>query len=137
VFKRILVAFDGTENATKAFDRSLRLGSSLASEFAVVAVVCSSDFALESNARAIQEDAETQFKGAFRVLQRRARMAGIEPELMLRVGDPVEQILKVAAEWHADLIVTGRRRNGLLARLSFSVSRQVVTQARCPVLIMC
>lgn len=137
MFKRILVAYDGSESAVKAFDRSLRLISSLTSELAIIAVVPASDFALETNAQAIRDDAQDQFKGQFTTLQRRARMSGIEPKLMLRVGSPAREIIQAAAEWRADLIITGRRGNGFLQRWTFgSVSHQVIADARCPVLVM-
>lgn len=137
MFKRIMIVYDGSESAAKAFDRSLRLTSSLTSELAIVAVVPASDFALEANARAIRDDAQDRFRGEFTTLQRRARMSGVEPKLMLRVGSPAQEIIQAAAEWRADLIITGRSGNGFLRRWSFgSVSWRVIADALCPVLVM-
>lgn len=64
-------------------------------------------------------------------------MSGVEPKLMLRVGGPAQEIIHAAAEWRADLIITGRNGNGFLQRWSFgSVSRRVIADAFCPVLVM-
>ena len=62
MFRRILLAYDGSKSAIKALDLSLRLISSLTSDLAIVAVVCASDFALKANAHAIRDDAPDQFR---------------------------------------------------------------------------
>ena len=50
-------------------------------------------------------------------------------------GDPAEQIVRVAADKHADLIVIGTHgTKGLLGRLMGSVAESVVRAAPCPVL---
>ncbi len=53
----------------------------------------------------------------------------------LEEGDPVTEILRVAEETSADLIVMGNHgRRGLSRLLMGSVSEQVVRRATCPVL---
>jgi len=50
-------------------------------------------------------------------------------------GDPIDEILRVAAENHSDLIVMGTHgRTGLRRLLMGSVAEQVVRRAPCPVL---
>jgi nucleotide-binding universal stress UspA family protein len=60
------------------------------------------------------------------------------PEVMAHHGDPAEQILAVANQCGADLIVLGiRGMSGLVVaatRLDRAVAYQVVVNARCPVL---
>jgi nucleotide-binding universal stress UspA family protein len=56
---------------------------------------------------------------------------------MLRYGKPYRQILTVAEEEHADLIVMGvHGRNVLDVMLFGSTTNQVVRQASCPVLTL-
>jgi nucleotide-binding universal stress UspA family protein len=59
----------------------------------------------------------------------------ISVEHRLREGDPVAEILAVAQESSADLIVMGTHgRTGLARLLMGSVAEQVVRRAACPVL---
>jgi nucleotide-binding universal stress UspA family protein len=59
------------------------------------------------------------------------------PEPMLRYGKPYRQVLTVAEEEHADLIVMGvHGRNVLDVMLFGSTTNQVVRQASCPVLTL-
>jgi nucleotide-binding universal stress UspA family protein len=55
----------------------------------------------------------------------------------VRAGDPAHEILAVAEEREADLIITGTRGLGGIDRLLLgSVARNVLTHARCSVLVM-
>jgi len=52
-----------------------------------------------------------------------------------RIGSPAEEILRLAGEAHADLIVLGTHgRRGLSHFLLGSVAERVLRQAPCPVL---
>lgn len=57
------------------------------------------------------------------------------PEFLMVIGDPVEEILKYAAENEADLIVMGaKKRDKLAGYLPHTKAFRVVTAAKCPVL---
>jgi nucleotide-binding universal stress UspA family protein len=61
--------------------------------------------------------------------------AGVRAERRFEVGDPVPEILRVADDIGADLIVMGTHgRTGLARLLMGSVAEQVVRKAVCPVL---
>jgi nucleotide-binding universal stress UspA family protein len=63
--------------------------------------------------------------------------ANVRAERRLEQGDAVAEILRVAQEVHADLIVMGTHgRTGLGRLLMGSVAEQVVRQATCPVLTL-
>lgn len=56
-------------------------------------------------------------------------------ERQLEQGEPIEEILRVAGDVHADMIVMGTHgRTGLRRLLMGSVAEQVVRKASCPVL---
>jgi nucleotide-binding universal stress UspA family protein len=58
-----------------------------------------------------------------------------KPEFLMVIGDPVEEILKYAAESKADLIVMGaKKREKLAGYLPHTKAFRVVTAAKCPVL---
>ncbi len=61
--------------------------------------------------------------------------ADVRAERQIEEGDPATEILRVAREIHADLIVLGTHgRTGLARLLMGSVAEQVVRKAACPVL---
>jgi nucleotide-binding universal stress UspA family protein len=63
--------------------------------------------------------------------------SGIRHEFAGMVGEPVAEIVQVAADAHADLIVVGTSEPSLLERLfGGSVSQGVARQASCDVLIV-
>jgi nucleotide-binding universal stress UspA family protein len=137
VFRKILLAYDGSESAKKAFDRLLKLVTHSKSDIAIVAVVRPSEFALDVQAQTVLENACSDLGTQLETLQKRARFVGVESSIMIRLGHPAQQIVRAAQEWHADLIVTGRRVRGPWAHwLLGSVSKRVLANAPCAVLVV-
>jgi nucleotide-binding universal stress UspA family protein len=137
MFNKILLAYDESEPAKKAFDRCLEMATCFKAELAIVTVIRPPEFAEDVETEAILENARHHFDQKLAELQLRARTAGISPAIHLRVGHPAEQIIAAADEWQADLIVTGHRGQGLFERwLLGSVSRLVIAYARCAVLVI-
>jgi nucleotide-binding universal stress UspA family protein len=67
----------------------------------------------------------------------KVRAAGLNVSIALVEGDPKSQIIDVANEWHADMIVLGSHgRTGLGRFLMGSVSQDVVRHAHCSVEIV-
>jgi nucleotide-binding universal stress UspA family protein len=67
----------------------------------------------------------------------RLRRSGLNVTPALAEGDPKSQIIDVASDWHADLIVLGSHgRKGLDRFLMGSVSETVVRHAHCSVEII-
>ncbi|MDN5943365.1 MAG: universal stress protein, partial [Nitrospira sp.] len=63
--------------------------------------------------------------------------AGFTAEPVYRLGNPAEEIMKVAAKQQADLIVMGAQGLGAMARFVLgSVSTRVVQHATCAVLVV-
>ncbi len=137
MFKKILLAYDGSEPAKKAFDHCVEMARGLGAEFAIVAVVRPPEFAEDVETEAIIESARSHLGSELQKLGARARTAGMQPALHIRVGHPAEQIIAAAEELRADLIVTGHRGKGLFERwLLGSVSRLVIAYAHCAVLVI-
>jgi len=137
MFNKILLAYDGSDPAKKAFDRCLEMTTCFKAELSIVTVIRPPEFAEDVETEAILENARDHFDQAHAELQTRAHAAGIAPSIHIRVGHPAEQIIAAAEEWHADLIVTGHRGQVLVERwLLGSVSRLVIAYARCAVLVI-
>ena len=138
MFRKILLAYDGSEPARKAFDYCLEMARGFAGELAIVTVVRPPEFAEDVETEAVIENARTHFESELEKLRVQANAAGgPAPALHIRVGHPAEQIIAAAEAWGADLIVTGHRGRGLFERwLLGSVSRVVIAYARCAVLVV-
>ena len=130
MFKRILLAYDGSEPAHKAFDECLEMSRRFAAELTIITVVRPPDYA---------DDIGGEFQHELGKLRAQACAAGAaSPMVHVRVGnDTAEQIIAAAEECEADLIVTGQRRRARLQRwLPRSVERTVLKSARCAVLVV-
>jgi nucleotide-binding universal stress UspA family protein len=61
-----------------------------------------------------------------------------QPKYLVEVGDPAEEILKVAKRYKANLIVMGVKGTehdlGASTHLPWAIAHKVISQARCPVL---
>jgi nucleotide-binding universal stress UspA family protein len=137
MFRKVLLAFDGSEPAAKAFERGVEMAKCMGAELSVVVVVRPPEFAEDVETEAIIDNARTHFEQEIAGLVARAAAAGVALRWSMRVGHPAEQIIAAAEEWGADLIVTGHRGKGLFERwLLGSVSRLVIAYARCAVMVV-
>jgi nucleotide-binding universal stress UspA family protein len=137
MFKKILLAYDGSEPAQKAFDQCLDMAKCFGAELSIVSVIRPPEFAEDVETEAIIENARSHFDAELGKLRTRASIQRLLPTVHIRVGHPAEQIIAAAEEWNADLIVTGHRGKGLFERwLLGSVSRLVIAYARCAVIVI-
>jgi len=138
-FQRILITVDDSPVAAYAAGVGFELARSLAANAAVVHVVDRSDaFAPESGLPAAELMAHAEADGR-RLLDEtcaRARLPSPPMEFM-PVGKASTEIVKVAREWAADMIVIGSHGRGGVTRLLVgSVAEAVVRHAPCPVLVV-
>lgn len=76
-------------------------------------------------------------KAALRRCVTKLAKAGYRVEEVLQLGDPAEEIINVAKHQRADLIVTGAKGRGAVARfLLGSVSTKLVQHSPCSVLVV-
>jgi nucleotide-binding universal stress UspA family protein len=137
MFRRILVAFDGSDPARKAFDVALDMAQKYQSEVHVLAIARPPEFAEEVETKAVIENARKRLERQFGALKSRAMQIGMNPHFRIRVGHPAEQIVRDAEEHEIKLILLGHRGHGIFDRwLLGSISRWVITYADCPVMIV-
>ncbi|MDP9474464.1 MAG: universal stress protein [Actinomycetota bacterium] len=138
---RILLATDGSEEAALAGRAAADISNKTAAELHVVHVwtdvppPASPSPSLDNYSRLAKEEAT-------RLLRREAWNARVAGSRMIREhlceGRPAEEIIALAEELDADLVVVGSRRAGRIKRLiTGSVSEHVVHRASCPVLVIC
>lgn len=151
MFKKILVAADGSSRAEKAASYAIGLAKSCDAELHVVSVV---DIGSPRTAMEIDPDYTEEIKESIDVskleterkkvenqiidhVNKMASAEGIQATGSVRVGHPSEEILKHAQETDCDLIVMGSHgRRGLTAAVMGSVSTNVIHAGAFPVLMV-
>ena len=143
---KILLATDGSKEAKLAFASAAELSEKTDSELHVVYVGHMPLVSYESPGATIldpdllgrmQEDAKQEARTKLDEQVQRVGQTGEVAEMHARVGRPDAEIVGLADELGAGLIVLGSRGLGTLRRaLMGSVSDSVVRHAHCPVLVV-
>jgi len=126
---KILAAVDGSENASKAFQRALNLAQRLDAEITVMNVVEKGLFGLKPE---VAQDVGE------RILSKAAgEVKGAKVTRRLEFGNPAEKIIEIANKERYDIIVVGSRGLSRTKRFFLgSVSDDVSHHAQCSVLIV-
>jgi nucleotide-binding universal stress UspA family protein len=137
MYRRILLAFDGSPDGREALAQAETLASACGATVQLLAIIDPSESMLIVEAMSFIPDNQRFVKQA--VLDegvRRLRGAGCTATSELKYGKPTEQIILSAREIDADLIVVGHRDQGTLARwLNGSVGESILHQPPCSVLV--
>jgi len=137
MFRSVLVAFDGSAQARKAYLTALDIAQKYQAEVHVLAVARAPDFAVEVETRAEIERARDHLNRRFAFLQSETAHVPLRPHFRIAVGHPAEQIVRAAEERRIELILLGHRGHGVFERwLLGSVSRTVIAYAHCAVMIV-
>lgn len=139
--QRILVAIDGSSIALHAADNASDLASHTGAEVTLATVVeppqPATDLRSERTLRALLDALRSTGEGHLHEARQRCHEKGIEAKTMLREGDPAAELLRMAKEINADLIVCGSHGRGVVGRLMLgSVSSKIVHRSRVPVLVV-
>jgi nucleotide-binding universal stress UspA family protein len=133
---KILIAYDGSESADKAFAYGLDFAQKFGAELHVLAVARPPDFAQEVETEAVLEQSRNHYRKLVEPLKKRATASGAKAHCEVAVGHPAEQIIYHAERIGVELIIMGHRGGGLFERwLLGSVAKQVMIYARCSVMI--
>jgi len=135
--KKIIVAYDGSEAAEKAFRHGLELAKNNQARLLVLSVAVPSEPPVDVEMEDMLEEAEEHYQEDFKRLETTAKETGVEFETQIVVGHPAEQIVHRAKEWGADHIVLGHRGKSRIAQwLLGSVSKRVTSYAPCSVTVV-
>jgi len=139
MFKKILLAYDGSDGARKGLEAGIKLVKLHQAELVALAVqeklarfAGTMDEVMEEKAFGSQH--YEQFLGEARA---RAQEAGIELKTEIRIGHPAKTIVEVAKEGKFDVILVGH--TGLSeawARFLGTTAEKVSRHAPCNVLIV-
>lgn len=136
--KKILIATDGSGTAHAAIDAGLELAAEGSSEVVFVHVTSVLEFpsaatGSEAPERLLQIDTDAVLVEALE----QARKCGVPATAELLIGRAPKQIIRLARDIEADLIVVGSRGLGRVeSAILGSTSREVATKADRPVMIV-
>jgi nucleotide-binding universal stress UspA family protein len=138
MIKRILVAFDGSAPASKAYAFALDVAKKYDADLYVLAVARPPEFGDEVETEAVIENSKKHYQKVLAPLKAQAPSLGVRLHFEVAVGHPAEQIMRHAEQvYHVDLIVMGHRGKTLFERLRLgSVSKQVMHYAQCAVTVV-
>jgi len=139
MFSHILIAWDASPEARRAFEYGQEIAERFTARVDLVSIAQAPEHVRnESERERNLAEARAFYEEQAGSLLASARERGIE--LHFRVvagGHPAEGILKVAHQTGADLIIMGRRGKSAAQRFMIgSVSDRVSRYAGCPVLIV-
>jgi nucleotide-binding universal stress UspA family protein len=131
---KIVLAYDGSEQSRHALQTAAELGQN-GTQFVVVTVaepLTAIAFDTVANPFSLEEQEEFLQEAVDLLTEQGKNVSKVAAS-----GDAVDEIVRVAREEAADLIVMGSRGHGALGRVLLgSASRGVIGQAPCNVLVV-
>jgi nucleotide-binding universal stress UspA family protein len=136
--KRIVIATDGSLDATRAVDDGLELAHEVGAAVTFVHARATPSPLLGEPYHGRELSAEiARARDVMRDAMIKANAAGVDADYEIVDGSPADVILDVADSHDADLIVVGSRGLGAVQSALFgSVSKTLVARARRPVLVV-
>lgn len=135
--KRMLIATDGSETALTAIDAGLELAAREHAEVVFVHVTSLLELAPEDGNEAPKRIPRAEADAALREAVKRARERGITAKTELLIGYVPKQIIRLARDIDAELIVVGSRGLGRVkSAVLGSTSREVLAKADRPVMVV-
>ena len=137
MIKRILLAYDGSAPAAKAYSFALDIAKKYDADLYVLAVARPPEFGDDVETEAVIENSKKHYHNVLAPLKAQAPSQGVRLHFEVVVGHPAEQIIRHAEDqYKADLIVLGHRGKSLFERLRLgSVSKHVIQYAHCAVTV--
>lgn len=134
---RILVAYDASEPAERAFRFALELAMRDQATLGILAFANPSWPPTAVEMAGFLESTAQRLERAVAGLREAAQACGVPLSARLITGRPVRQIIREAVEQRADLIVVGQRRRSRIQQwLLRSVSERLSNEASCKVTIV-
>ena len=137
MYKKILVAYDGTEFSDAALDEAITLAKGTDGEIAVITAV-ERNTEMEAMAPELDRKFEAKAVEDLKRAQDRVKASGIKlVEQEVSKDPPHEAVINMARQWQCDVVVMGTHgRTGLLRLLMGSTTERVIGNAPCSVLVV-
>jgi nucleotide-binding universal stress UspA family protein len=139
MFRKILLAYDGSEGANRALEVGIGLAKIHGAELWAVAVEEKLP-RFSGTIDEVQEEkqfANEQYGKLLEAAKVKAKEAGIELKTLMRPGHPAQTIVAVAKEGKFDLVLVGHTGlSGVWAAFLGTTAEKVSRHAPCSVLIV-
>ncbi len=138
MYKRILVAYDGSDGARAALKQGIALAEALDAELGCVLVEehLPHYAASISEVKGAKEEIDTHFRALAKQARDLAALSGIDMETVVRQGHEVETIVTTAKDGHFELLVIGYHgHSAIFGRIMGSTAQSIVRLAPCSVLL--
>jgi nucleotide-binding universal stress UspA family protein len=136
--KKVLVAVDLSDRSAATASYAAQIARSFGASLTVVHVsqpVALCEYASETTCTVLDEERD-QLQKILAELTRQVSVPGLVCKSAFLVGNPVEEITKLACDIHADLIVTACHHPTFLGGLlNLEKAPQIMHRAPCPVLV--
>ncbi len=141
LFKKILIATDGSENAAKAASYAVNIAKSTGAEVHALYVISTENAVTTRTVMGWSKEFEEQLASrgtdALDYVETIGRKAGVKVQTVFLRGIPAERILYYSEENGMDLIVMGTKGfTGVKRFLIGSVSEKVLRYSKVPVMII-
>jgi nucleotide-binding universal stress UspA family protein len=136
--KRILLAYDSSEMAKKAYTIALDLSSKFKSELLVLSVAQPPEPPIDVETEAYLESAMKHYQQDFSHMKTKVTSHRIKAHFEILVGHPAQTIVSFADDNKVDLIITGsvKDKSFIQRWVLGSVSKQVAHYAHCSVMVV-
>jgi nucleotide-binding universal stress UspA family protein len=142
MYKRILIATDGSDRSKKAAEEGVELAKALGAQVVALnvvneVVVASAVRQLGADRKEVESKLKTAGQKAVDELKKMGDAAGVKVDTVIRIGAPANDVIDVAGAEKADLIVMGSHgESGASKLLIGSVVQKVLYWATIPVLVV-
>jgi len=153
LYKKILIATDGSEHTEKAITHAIELAKLTGAQLHAVYVVSlvhppgtldlnsspdpGSNISIDVSIEGLKKILRHEGDDAIRYIEEQAKRDGVDVRKWIIEGQPAKEILKLAEEEWVDLIVMGTLgRSGIEKFLLGSVADKVIRGSRIPVLVV-
>jgi len=142
MYKRILIATDGSDKSKKAAQEGLELAKALGAQVIALnvvneVVIASAVRQLGSDRKEVEEKLKVAGAKAVDDLKAMGAKIGVTVDTIVRIGAPANTVIDVAGAEKADLIVMGSHgESGASKLLIGSVVQKVLYWATVPVLVV-
>jgi len=138
MYKRILVAYDGSDGARAALKQAIALSKALGAELTAILVEehLPHYAASISEVKAAKEEIDTHFRALAKEARDVAALGGMDMETIVRQGHEVETIVNTAKDDRYDLLIIGYHGHSkIYGRIMGSTAQSIVRLAPCSVLL--
>jgi nucleotide-binding universal stress UspA family protein len=131
MFKKLLVALDGTPQSNVALPLARVLARACDSELVLVRVIDPAVLSADE-----RQDQPAQVLRQLKRIGDELHMAGIQTDVRVSTGEPLTEILRVADVEHADALAVASHSSPLERPVDTSTVRRLIARSRLPVFAM-